>query len=67
VSHSHPLGLYLPEKLILDFNFWMKQDLPMLLECDYLFVFKQDGWENSRGLTREIEFAKENNIPIVYV
>lgn len=48
-------------------NFWLDQDLHILGKCDKLMVYKMPDWERSRGIAREIEFAKKNNIPIEYL
>lgn len=43
---------------------WMKFDLTLLAVCKLLYVLKMDGWEMSKGIAREIEFAKANSIPV---
>lgn len=48
-------------------DFWLTQDLAILRRCDKLLVLQLDGWENSVGLKREIEFATEHNIPVEYI
>jgi len=50
-----------------DANFWLRQNLTMLAKCDRLYVLQLEGWEQSEGLRREIEFATERNIPIEYI
>jgi hypothetical protein len=49
-----------------DFAFWNNFCIGLLSKCDYLYVYKIDGWEQSTGLKEEIKFAKENNIEIKY-
>ena len=71
ISHSYPVAKELPKHLITDHYFWMKQDLPLLKKCDKMVVVDliKDGKhliEESRGVQKEIEFAKENRIPIQY-
>jgi hypothetical protein len=46
---------------------WLEHDLVILARCDKLIVLQLEGWEQSEGLRREIEFAKENNIPVEYM
>lgn len=70
ISHSHPIAQYLPEECLLDYQFWMDQDLPILGKCDkmVLVCLGDNGEElisNSRGCQREIKFARENNIEII--
>lgn len=49
-----------------DFNYWGEFCLPMLKNCQGLIVVKMDGWDKSSGLKAEIEFAKNNGIPVLY-
>jgi hypothetical protein len=46
---------------------WMRADLEMLGRCDQLCVLMLPGWEKSRGVREEIEFAQERQIPIIYL
>lgn len=48
-------------------DFWLRHDLAILARCDRLIVLQLEGWEQSEGLRREIEFATEKNIPIEYI
>jgi len=50
-----------------DWNYWKCYSRVLLKECDWLFVIKNDGWEESIGVQAEIEFAKERLIPIEYL
>src|SRR6478609_41390 len=50
-----------------DFDFWKDFCLKFLALSDVVYVLKLEGWETSTGVLGEIEFAKENNIPIVYI
>lgn len=43
---------------------WEAFDKAMLARCDELLVLKIPGWDISQGVTAEMEFAKELNIPI---
>lgn len=66
IAHSHPIALYskLPPT---DGDFWINQDLAVLQHCKRLLVYKMPGWEESRGVKMEIEFAERNNIPVEYL
>ena len=57
IAHSHPVAAYLPEDLLMSHEFWMKQDLPILEHADKLIVLVLDGWRESQGLRREIQYA----------
>lgn len=67
ISHSVPVAEYLPPELLLDFDWWMQMDLPILRKCDALFVYPPDAALTSRGVAREIEEAKACGIPIRYL
>jgi hypothetical protein len=43
---------------------WMQFDLKILSTCSKLYVLQMPGWEESKGVKREIAFAIENNIPV---
>src|SRR5678809_1377923 len=45
---------------------WMKLDKAQLKDAAVLVVYTLPGWEESRGVREESQFAEENNIPIVY-
>lgn len=50
-----------------DWSFWKDFCLSLMKKSDEIHVYKIDGWEKSVGVTEEIEFAKKQNINIVYV
>ena len=58
---------YLARRLKVNEVDWLQHDLIILAKCDKLIVLQLEGWEQSEGLRREIEFATENNIPIEYM
>lgn len=68
IPHSHAIVVDgdLNEQTQTDFQFWMDQDLPVLKRCDALYVLMLPGWKISRGVTREIQVAREHNIPVSY-
>ncbi len=43
---------------------WMQFDLAILAICKRLYILKMPGWELSKGVAREIAFAKEKGIAI---
>lgn len=49
------------------YSFWSTYCLDLLKRCDSMVVLKLEGWDLSRGLESEIDFCKENHIPISYV
>ena len=51
-----------------DWGFWMDFCIVLLTKCDKLLVCNTiSGWENSKGVAAEIEFAKQNGIKVEYL
>lgn len=46
---------------------WMQFDLTILAICKKLYVLKMEGWELSKGVAREIAFAKANGIEVLEI
>lgn len=67
IAHTHFLADYMDEAKRMNFDLWMKMDLPILKDADELHVLCIDGWRQSRGVTREIEFATQIGIPVKQV
>jgi hypothetical protein len=67
IAHSHPIAASLDPKLVCDHEFWMRQDLPILAACERMVVLRLPGWEKSRGVAAEMQFASANGIPIEYL
>lgn len=66
LSHSHPISHH--GKLDpMDHAFWLHQDLSWLRECDVLMVLQLPGWEISKGVRREIDYAGTLQIPVVFL
>lgn len=64
IAHTHHVADHMDEKLRMDFDLWMKVDLPMVRMAKELHVLCIDGWRSSRGVTREIEYASLLGIPV---
>ncbi len=43
---------------------WMEFDLTILSICKKLIIIKMEGWDISKGVQREMLFAKNKKIPI---
>ena len=67
LTHSHAICQCMPDNYHMDADFWLERDFQILDCCQKLIVLCLTGWEDSYGVTKEIEYAKENNIPIVYI
>ncbi len=50
-----------------DFDFWRDYNLSMLAHAYELRILRIDGWESSRGLQAERDFAVVHELRIVYV
>lgn len=67
IAHTHIVADYMDESLRMDFDTWMRADLPLLHHAGEMHVLTLDGWEDSKGIKREMEYAEENGIPIQFI
>lgn len=67
IAHSHPIANHLHGDLRTSHDFWLRQDFAMLAMADRLIVLQLHQWERSYGVAREIEFARDNGIPVEYL
>ena len=65
ITYGHTLLGF--ENMPGDWEFWRSFCLTFLEKSDELLVYKMEGWENSKGLAAEIEYALEKNIPVRWV
>lgn len=66
ITYGHILAEH--TKMSTDWDFWMDFCLVLLGKCDEILVCNtMVGWEESRGVTAEIEFAKKNGIKVKYL
>lgn len=49
------------------FDEWEGDDITFISKCDELWVLTSDGWQDSQGVTAEIDFARTMNIPVKYI
>ena len=66
ISHSHPIAKYIDSNCN-NHDFWLRQDMPFLKISDILYVCTIHGYKESKGIQREIDMAKELEIPIEYI
>ena len=50
-----------------DANFWIGFCLSFLKHSDELWVYMMPGYDVSKGVAEEVEFAIENGIPVKYI
>ena len=67
IAHSHPIAAWLPDAQRTSHDFWLKQDFALLAKADRLIVLQLHQWERSTGVAAEIEFARDNGIPVEYL
>lgn len=65
IAHSHPIDTIAP--LPQTTEFWMAQDLPILRCASRVVVLMLDGWQNSKGVAREIQAAEAVGIPVEFM
>ena len=56
LSHSHPISKYCKIDPC-DNDFWLRQDLWILENCDEFHVLCLEGWKESLGILVEMEMA----------
>lgn len=66
IAHSHHIADYLENHN--DSGYWLKQDLSFLDSwADELWVLMLDGWQESKGIAKEILHCEEIGIPVRYI
>ena len=65
ITQSHPMAK--DHGLNKDFNFWAEHDFTLISRSDLVMVLMQEGWQQSDGVTEEVNFAKQHNIPVLYI
>jgi hypothetical protein len=65
IAYGHNLAAFRP--MPVDWEFWKEFCLTFLSKASSMHVLMLDGWKESKGVTAEIEYAEENNIPIKYI
>ena len=67
IPHSHPIADHMAEHDRMNFDLWMDADLPILRMAKEVHVLMLDGWRESKGVAREIQYAQQALIPVKYV
>lgn len=60
---------YYPSKMmgkVVDHDFWINQDIPILRASKRLIVLMLDGWKFSKGVASEVSVAVKEKIEVVY-
>ena len=66
ITHSHYIAVIgnLPA---LDHEFWLRLDKWYVDRCDLVYVFNQNGWQDSIGVQREIMWATKQRKSVYLV
>lgn len=64
IMHSHHMGL--KHKLPYEFEFWNEWNQAMIRPSRGVIVFEIEGWDESRGIAAELEFAETLKLPIFH-
>lgn len=62
IAHWHPIAI--KHDMPTDFTYYRKVNEDMIRRAASLLLIKMSGWQISRGVGHEVEFARERNIPI---
>lgn len=65
IAHSRSIALI--HDLPHGWDFWRHQDLNHIAACDEVLVLAIPGWRESAGVTAEIQFAHDCEIPVRYL
>jgi len=65
ITYGHTLLNY--KLMPTDWPFWKNFCLSFLDKCDELHICKIEGWNQSRGVAEEIEYAIQKGIQIKYI
>jgi hypothetical protein len=49
------------------YDFWQSRDRTLITKCEEVIVITEPGWKESVGVTDEIFWANECNIPVSYI
>lgn len=65
ISHTHPIAL--AGDLPTGWEYWSAYDRALLNVCKKIIVLKLEGWETSKGVTAELNIAKELGLEIEFI
>jgi hypothetical protein len=61
IAHSHGIARFIKDH---SHDLWMLQDLPFLDFAAKMVVLTLPGWEESKDIKQEIEYARDKGIPV---
>lgn len=63
IAHSHPIAMH-GKVDHLDHKIWLPLDMKIAGGCDALLIADMQGWEDSAGVTFEIDMFVDTNRPV---
>jgi hypothetical protein len=66
ITYGHTLVGFNPD-MPTTWEFWEEFCLSILIHCSKMIVVKMQGWENSKGIKGEIEFALKHGIEVDFI
>jgi hypothetical protein len=67
IAQGHEVALHLPGHIAESHEFWMRQCRQALAEASCLYLLPLPGWEESKGLTWELDYCQSKSLPVVYL
>lgn len=67
ITMTHPMDIALSADKTLGSDFWVEFDEAFMHKCSELIVLQIEGWEQSSGIKREIEFFNDAGKPISFM
>lgn len=67
ITQGHSTVRYMSDAGARAFEFWERRDLTYISHCDELWVVTMPGWRESKGLAKEVDFARGLGLLIKYV
>ena len=67
IAHSQQMAMRHLNHTNANWDFWRGISLNLVSRCDVVLVGQLDGWQDSTGVTAEVEFAKSKGIRVSYL
>ena len=63
---GHAVAPYLPSVKANSHAFWMSYCAPLMEAASAIVIFMEKNWEESKGISEELDYAKKNNVPFYF-
>jgi hypothetical protein len=67
ITMTHPIDVALSGDNTLGSDFWVKFDEAFMEICSEMIILKAEGWKESSGIQREIEFFRKAGKPVSFM